>query len=407
VALAFKLFDTEGVGMVNLLAKGSDNLRAMREEARQLGVVLSEQAARDAEKFQDELLRSKSVLTGIKNAVGADLLPVFIDLMVQFRQWVLVNRQVIKTRLDRFVKALIAGIGYLYRTAKSLISGLAEVVELFGGIERVAKAAAWAVGIFAGAQALAAIGNLAMGLWQLLKVIRGVGNAALIANLKAAAIPVLIGTAIAAVILLLQDLYTYFTGGDSVTGVIIEAFEKKFPKAFSVAAYYIESFKVLIKALNDFLAGTLDYIMGILTLDWGRMTAGAQKMVDAFKPLIERWKNEIAAAVDYIKDRIQPLIDVIDKVRRKTAEVRQMIGDKAASAWQSVENFFSLGPDTAPVGNTVSRQNHVRVDAPVTVTVPEGTPAEAVGQAVQQGVSDGIARMLRDTSLATEPQVEY
>ena len=84
-----------------------------------------------------------------------------------------------------------------------------------------------------------------------------------------------------------------------------------------------------------------------------------------------------------------------------------MIGDKAASAWQSVENFFSMGPDTTPMSSAVSRQNHVRIDAPVTVTVPEGTPAEAVGKAVQQGVSDGIARMLRDTSLATEPQVEY
>jgi hypothetical protein len=49
VALAFKLFDTEGVGMVNMLAKGSGNLRAMRSEARQLGVVLSRQAARESD----------------------------------------------------------------------------------------------------------------------------------------------------------------------------------------------------------------------------------------------------------------------------------------------------------------------------------------------------------------------
>jgi hypothetical protein len=55
----------------------------------------------------------------------------------------------------------------------------------------------------------------------------------------------------------------------------------------------------------------------------------------------------------------------------------------------------------------MSRINDVRVNAPVTVTVPEGTPTQSVGRAVQQGVSEGIARVLRETSTATEPQVEF
>ena len=54
----------------------------------------------------------------------------------------------------------------------------------------------------------------------------------------------------------------------------------------------------------------------------------------------------------------------------------------------------------------VPKYNNVRVNAPVTVNVPEGTPPESVAGAVQKGVSDGLSRMLRDTSLETEPQVE-
>jgi hypothetical protein len=40
VRLAFKLFDSEGVSLVNLLSDGSDALEQMRERARSLGIVL-------------------------------------------------------------------------------------------------------------------------------------------------------------------------------------------------------------------------------------------------------------------------------------------------------------------------------------------------------------------------------
>ena len=40
VRLAFKLFDSEGVALVNLLSDGSGALEEMRERARDLGIVL-------------------------------------------------------------------------------------------------------------------------------------------------------------------------------------------------------------------------------------------------------------------------------------------------------------------------------------------------------------------------------
>ena len=42
VRLAFRLFNSEGVALVNLLRGGSDALKAMRERARDLGIVLDE-----------------------------------------------------------------------------------------------------------------------------------------------------------------------------------------------------------------------------------------------------------------------------------------------------------------------------------------------------------------------------
>ncbi len=452
VALAFKLFDTEGVGMINMLAKGSNSLRDMRVEARRLGVVLSERTARDAELFRDELLRATSLLLGLKNAVGAVLLPVFNKLMIQFRQWVMLNRQVIKTRLDQFLKGLILIIGALYRAVYGAGAVLWDMARYLGGVERASKAAAWAIGLFGGAYILTAIGNLTMGIMGLVSAVKVFGNTAMVAWVKAAWLPLLVGAAVAALILILQDLYTYFTGGNSVVGVLIEAFEKKFPRAFAVAAFYVGYLVDLIKGLNAFLAGTMDYITGLLTLDWGRMTRAAQEMFAAFNPLIERWKAIMALAVDFVIAKIQPLLDLlqnvrdwppqlaaavksgladmkraiepyvqwlmekirpvvdaIEKVRGWVSDKGDAICDKVGGAWNKAKEMVGLGPLTgAGISYAPARAvNDVRINAPVTVTVPEGTPPEAVGRAVQQGVSDGIARMLRDTALATEPRVEY
>jgi hypothetical protein len=55
VRVAFKLFDSEGVALVNLLSDGSGALEEMRERARDLGIVLDEHLVRDAELARTEL----------------------------------------------------------------------------------------------------------------------------------------------------------------------------------------------------------------------------------------------------------------------------------------------------------------------------------------------------------------
>lgn len=60
--IAMKLFDSEGVALVNMLKNGSSGLNDMRQQARDLGVVLDEKLARDAEKAADKLGDLQKVL---------------------------------------------------------------------------------------------------------------------------------------------------------------------------------------------------------------------------------------------------------------------------------------------------------------------------------------------------------
>jgi lambda family phage tail tape measure protein len=79
VRLAFKLFDSEGVALVNLLSDGSGALEDMRERARDLGIVLDEHLVRDAGRARDELDTLSQVISANLTRAALEAAPVIAD----------------------------------------------------------------------------------------------------------------------------------------------------------------------------------------------------------------------------------------------------------------------------------------------------------------------------------------
>lgn len=75
VRLAMKLFDSEGVALVQTLGAGAAGLREMFSEAEALGAVMSTDAAKGVEDAQDALTRLRTVMGGLKDQVVAALAP--------------------------------------------------------------------------------------------------------------------------------------------------------------------------------------------------------------------------------------------------------------------------------------------------------------------------------------------
>src|ERR687898_1234719 len=80
VRLAFKLFDSEGVALVNLLRSGRGALEEMRERARDLGIVLDEHLVRDAERARTELDTLSQVISANLTRAALEAAPVIADL---------------------------------------------------------------------------------------------------------------------------------------------------------------------------------------------------------------------------------------------------------------------------------------------------------------------------------------
>ena len=75
VSLAFKLFDSEGVSLVNTLALGSEGLAAMAEEAEVLGLTLSRVDAAKVEQANDAMNRIGKAISGLGQHLAIKIAP--------------------------------------------------------------------------------------------------------------------------------------------------------------------------------------------------------------------------------------------------------------------------------------------------------------------------------------------
>lgn len=168
VRLAFKLFDTEGVDLVNTLSGGSEKLREMREEARELGGVIENDLIKQAEENTDTMLRWRTAMIGVKATIARALLP-FINKVTKF----MIRA---KSGVERFIKS------------SNILSAALLVLSVILG--RVAT--------------------------QALKSFVAANAGAILTFLKFAGILILL-------ILIVDDLLTLFQGGKSVIGDFIDS----------------------------------------------------------------------------------------------------------------------------------------------------------------------------------------
>lgn len=87
VQLAFKLFDSEGVALVNTLALGGRRLQELTEEAKRFGTAVSRIDAANVEAMNDAITRASAALAGIGSKITVTIAPVVQRLVNDFTEW--------------------------------------------------------------------------------------------------------------------------------------------------------------------------------------------------------------------------------------------------------------------------------------------------------------------------------
>lgn len=195
-SLAMAAFDSEGVKLVQMLGDGSEGINALREEARALGLVMSEDAAKGSEGFVDALTDAGYAMQGVKNILGAQLMPAIQPLVKAFKDFVVNNRDQIEA-FGKTLAEMIPTVDELKVMFKRFQEGMSSlykkiepVVNLLGGEMNTILIALGSMILF---PVIAAFGSMALAFFAVatsLGPLMG-GLMTLVPLLKAALLPVL------------------------------------------------------------------------------------------------------------------------------------------------------------------------------------------------------------------------
>jgi len=139
VRLAMKLFDSEGVALVNTLGLGKEGLMQMAAEAGRLGLALSQDAVTGVEKANDAFTRVTSTFKGLRDQTVAKLAPALEFLATTLQNKVLGAMEDADGSVELFAQGLAVNILQAVETAiKGLQSLVNGVVKTFNDVQKQA-----------------------------------------------------------------------------------------------------------------------------------------------------------------------------------------------------------------------------------------------------------------------------
>lgn len=158
----------EGARLLDLLKNGREGLLAMRKEARELGLVLSDEALESALEYGSAINRVKATFRGLGLTLGSTFLPSLTKLLDKFQAWLLVQRDIMSTGFERWVEGL--DLDAVWRSVERFFTSLGRlgsmmqrVADLCGGWSNVLLALAALIG----GKLVLALGSLALAVGQL------------------------------------------------------------------------------------------------------------------------------------------------------------------------------------------------------------------------------------------------
>lgn len=162
---AVKIFGKSATELLPLIRGGSAGLQEMSDEARRLGIVLSDGAVRDGEAFGDVLDTLKAAIGGVGNTIGTALVPELSKMATWLTETIVKYRPQIEAFATAFardlpgnIEKIVGFLGDLYDGIQPVISAIGWMADTFGGANVVFAA----LGAYLGGGLLVSIYSLAV-----------------------------------------------------------------------------------------------------------------------------------------------------------------------------------------------------------------------------------------------------
>lgn len=154
-AAASRIFGGAGVKLLPMLKNGSSGLQEFADRAQKLGLVLSDDAIAAGDEFGDTLLDLQLTMKGLRNTIGAAVVPAFTDLINKLIEIVVKYRPQIEAFAASFaaelpgrIETLVGFLGDLYDGIQPVVQAIGWLADTFGGANVVLTAAGTLIGGF-------------------------------------------------------------------------------------------------------------------------------------------------------------------------------------------------------------------------------------------------------------------
>lgn len=198
--------------------------------------------------------------------VGNEFLPLAKEILGSIMDWAEANKEIIKQDLKAFVQNLVVLLKDMWGLINGIITSVRGLTGLFGGFNNVLG---WTIKLFSiwmGMKLLTGIGLLTQGLFGLVKGFRTMGNAALIANAKAALIPLTIGAIVTAIALIAEDIIAFSQGRDSVFGLMLDGLSTIFDKMKEKFSAFSDIGKMIVAFLLTPVRTVINGFKSLMTI---------------------------------------------------------------------------------------------------------------------------------------------
>lgn len=317
------------------LMMGADSIRALGDEAARAGGILDEDGIQTALEYQAVWNRMVATLRGVRTQIGLAFLPAVREATEALTEFF--GRRDVREGIGDYISTATSAV----RTFVGVLRGADTVVTRYiGGWETVAWGLTAALGALGAWKIVGPLLTLSSILAGFLSAVGGVLGTGAVGTLAAIAAGIVGATmalwpfiaAGAALVLVLEDIYTWLTGGDSVLGRWLEAMPGLREAVDALWTAFVRGVEVMgtwaglaLEIVRLFASLAAQTVVGqALAEVFERMQRGARKLLDDLTggawSAADSTLMAIAAAADALVEALNRadgiLIDFTDRLRR-------------------------------------------------------------------------------------------
>lgn len=340
-ALSMEIFGRAGSKMIPLLNAGSKGISAMRQEAIDLGIVLDDTALQAGSDFNDAFDRMKAVFGGLKNSVGAAVIPALTKLIDMLREIVVANFDIIKQNLTKVFNGLVKVIQYTTTFIGFLAGGFRRLSDIAGGLVPLLKT----MGLLLLSMM---VGKVVMGIWNMAKGFLAVAKSITLMNASAMFLPLLIGAAIVLAGLIIDDFIAFLDGRPSVLGFLIKNKDEILASIFQFIETALNWIDGMFLNLFDWMQKGMAMFFEFFGVPTEQAAKAAKNIADAFRWAYQDLKQGLmiigeafVATFSFLIEMVTPLVAKLGEIIADPFEFLKTVGATITDVFKSVISSIS------------------------------------------------------------------